>query len=189
MEDASVIQRDVCSLPTGSAENYRQVCCGTHRVHRSIVGPYQFKQYKLHNTLPCLKRFYEYCQKSANCPPSGLLSTLRNHTTWSPEKSPYIKKSPLDRHPLAWLYCTSLPSRNEPIGALAKFLGTHTNCYIALSEEVSWSHQADQRKQPGAGNGVGRQQLLAQLGACNPIVTTRGLPHVHSHSSAVEKPT
>ena len=64
MEDTSAIQRDVSSLPTGSAVNWWEVCCRTHRVHRSIAGPYQFKQYKVNNTFPFLKHFYEYCQKS-----------------------------------------------------------------------------------------------------------------------------
>lgn len=34
------------------------------QVHRLIAGPYQFKQYKLNNTLSFLKHFYAYCQKT-----------------------------------------------------------------------------------------------------------------------------
>ena len=77
-EDTSAIQRDVCSLPTVSAMNCQEFCRRTHWVHRSIAEPYQFKPYKRNNTFPFLKCFYEYCQKAATCPFSGLIPILVN---------------------------------------------------------------------------------------------------------------
>jgi len=58
---------------------------------------------------------------------------------------------------LARLDCISLPPKNYPIRALAKLLGTHTDCCVALSEDASWSLQAHHRKQPGVSHTVETQ--------------------------------